>query len=772
MAPLTRLFLACLIALLWPASLFSTTFPVTNTNDGGAGSLRQAINDANGNSGLDTIAFNIPGSGVHTITPAFPQLPSITSPVVIDGSTQPGFAGMPLIEISGATIGNNGNGLVIDAGGSTIRSLVINHGWSTGILLLANNCVIEGCFLGTDPTGTIALGNTQGIGTAASVTNNVIGGTTAAARNLISGNAIGVLLNNGATNNLIEGNFIGTDITGNNALGNSAGVDLRDSNNVVGGDTAAARNVIGANNTGIRVSTSTGNSIQGNFIGTDVTGTIALGGLGNGIEITAATQIGGLTATPGTPPGNVISGAQAGGGSGHGIFVGNGISNNVIQGNLIGTDATGTQPLGNGLDGVQIFGAANVIGGTDVMARNVISGNGRHGINLGTDNASVHDNLIQGNFIGTDITGTQLLGNAGDGVFVTDSINNTIGGVATPGAFPGNLIAGNGGRGVGVIGVFTTTGLAVLGNSIFSNGGLGIDLKLDGVTENDHCDGDPGPNNLQNYPVITSVTATESSTHIQGMLDSAPNTTFTIEFYANTECDASGNGEGRTYLGSAQVTTNASCTATIDATLPVGLPEGQSVVTATATDPGNNTSEFSQCVSVLQLTAAASRKTHGTAGTFDIDLPLMGQPGVECRTGGVNGNHTLVFTFSNNVVSGNASVTSGTGNVSGSPIFSGNTMTVNLTGVTDAQTITITLTNVTDSFGHVLPDTAVSMHLLLGDTNGNGLVNASDVSLTKAQVGQPVGSGNFREDVNFNGTINAVDVALVKSRVGFAMAAP
>jgi hypothetical protein len=220
------------------------------------------------------------------------------------------------------------------------------------------------------------------------------------------------------------------------------------------------------------------------------------------------------------------------------------------------------------------------------------------------------------------------------------------------------------------------------------------------------------------------------------------------------------------------VTTNASCTATIDATLPVGLPEGQSVVTATATDPGNNTSEFSQCVSVLQLTAAASRKTHGTAGTFDIDLPLMGQPGVECRTGGVNGNHTLVFTFSNNVVSGNASVTSGTGNVSGTPIFSGNTMTVNLTGVTDAQTITITLTNVTDSFGHVLPDTAVSMHLLLGDTNGNGLVNASDVSLTKAQVGQPVGSGNFREDVNFNGTINAVDVALVKSRVGFAMAAP
>ena len=96
------------------------------------------------------------------------------------------------------------------------------------------------------------------------------------------------------------------------------------------------------------MSPSTGNVIQGNFIGTDVTGTKALG-LGDGISITGAAQIGGLTTTPGTPPGNVISGAQAGGGSGHGIVVANGINNNVIQGNLIGTDATGTQPLGNGL---------------------------------------------------------------------------------------------------------------------------------------------------------------------------------------------------------------------------------------------------------------------------------------------------------------------------------------------------------------------------------------------------------------------------------------
>jgi titin len=145
------------------------------------------------------------------------------------------------------------------------------------------------------------------------------------------------------------------------------GVDVRSNDTLVGGATAGARNVIGANSTCISVSAATGSTIQGNFIGTDVTGTKALG-LGDGIFTTGAAQIGGLTATPGIPPGNVISGALAGGGSGHGILIGNGVANNVVQGNLIGTDASGTVALGNGLDGVVIFGAFNVIGGTDVAA--------------------------------------------------------------------------------------------------------------------------------------------------------------------------------------------------------------------------------------------------------------------------------------------------------------------------------------------------------------------------------------------------------------------
>jgi hypothetical protein len=173
--------------------------------------------------------------------------------------------------------------------------------------------------------------------------------------------------------------------------------------------------------------------------------------------------------------------------------------------------------------------------------------------------------------------------------------------------------------------------------------------------------------------------------------------------------------------------------------------------------------------SPVQLTDAVSRKTHGVAGIFDVDLPLSGEPGVECRSGGAGGNHTFVFTFTNNVVSGNAAVTSGVGTVSGPPTFSGNTMTVNLTGVSDVQRITVTLSNVTDCFGSVLPVTPVSANMLVGDTTGNKTVNASDVAQVKGQAGVPVSTGNFREDVTVNGSINASDVGLVKANVGHSV---
>ena len=167
----------------------------------------------------------------------------------------------------------------------------------------------------------------------------------------------------------------------------------------------------------------------------------------------------------------------------------------------------------------------------------------------------------------------------------------------------------------------------------------------------------------------------------------------------------------------------------------------------------------------LQLSAAFSRKTHGALGSFDIPLPLTGTPGLECRSSG--GDHAIVFTFTNNVVSGSVSVTSGIGTVLGNPTFAGNTMTVNLTGVADVQQIAVTISDVTDAFGQVLPSTStVNMNLLMGDTNGNKSVTSTDVSETKSQSGVPVTNANFRRDVTPNGSINASDLGLVKSRTG------
>ena len=166
----------------------------------------------------------------------------------------------------------------------------------------------------------------------------------------------------------------------------------------------------------------------------------------------------------------------------------------------------------------------------------------------------------------------------------------------------------------------------------------------------------------------------------------------------------------------------------------------------------------------LQIASVVSRKTHGAAGDFDVNLPLSGSPGVECRSTG--GNDTFIFTFSNNVVSGNASVTGGSGGVSGSPTISGNTMTVSLTGVGDDQQLTVTATGVMDTFGQTLPDTAVNAIMLIGDTNANGTVNSSDVAQTKSQIGAAVDATNFREDINASGTVNATDVGQVKNNLG------
>src|SRR6266542_2515534 len=473
-------------------------FVVTNTFNSGAGSLRQAILDSNAAApGPNTITFNIPDSGVHTISPVS-ALPTITVPVTIDGYTQPGASANTLpnadnailrIEINGVNAGAS-VGLLITAGNSTIRGLVVNRFGDVGIESHTTSAVgniIEGNFIGTDPTGTTALGNgatvvnAGGVFIANGANNNTIGGTTPAARNLISGNVndgiqffSGGGSNPNPFNNTVRGNFLGTTATGTAALGNArVGVFISGSpNNTIGGTISGARNIISRNgNVGAEIggTAATANNVQGNYIGTDVTGTTALG---NGATAANAggvfifggasnNAIGGTTSTArNLISGNVNDGVQfsSGGGSNPNPF------NNFVQGNFIGTNVTGTAALANLRIGIfNSGGPGNTMGGTISGARNLISGNSLDGVLIQSSTAT--NNLIQGNYIGTDVNGTTALANARIGIFICASPNNTIGGTTSSAR---NVISGNASFGI-QIQETTATGNIVDGNFIGTN---------------------------------------------------------------------------------------------------------------------------------------------------------------------------------------------------------------------------------------------------------------------------------------------------------------
>jgi hypothetical protein len=617
---------------------------VANTNDHGAGSLRQAITDANSIPGRDRIVFNIPGAGVKTISPDA-ALPDLTGPVVIDASTQPGYVGAPLVELDGGRTGGSSNGLRLTGGDSVVRGLAISRfNGGTGIVLAGNGNVVEGCylginaagvvnnqpnhtgvsvsgannrigsttpaarnvisgnsfegvtvfgagnqikgnFIGTDPSGGVAIPNgTRGIEISGSTdpaqtAGNVVGGTETGARNVVSGNGNGGITTR-ALGTVIQGNFVGTDVTGTVALGNSVGISLEGRNSTIGGATAAARNVISGQGAGINVSTFSNdpqNLIQGNYIGLDASGTHALGN-GTGIEVNSPnTSIGGTE----TGAGNVISGNLSG--------IECRLGNAFIRGNLIGTDASGNLPVGN-QSGVLISSNNNVVGGTVSGARNIISGN-IVGVQLGGNTtATPSGNVVQGNLIGMNASGSAPLPNILSGIGFGGASGNQIGGDET-GA--GNVIAFN--RTGLAMSSFQNVNNLIRGNSIFSNALLGIDLNADLlVTPNDLLDPDAGANNLQNFPLLSSVSSSGGTTHVEGSLISTPNTQFRIDFYSNLACDASGYGEGARPFGSTTVTTSASGNAALNVDLAQALAQGRTL-TATATDPTGNTSEFSPC---------------------------------------------------------------------------------------------------------------------------------------------------------------------------------
>jgi len=576
-------FITCIL-LITEVFASGETFTVTNVNDFVSGSLREAIMKANAASNPPSIiAFQIlPTNGiVHTITPFFP-LPAISNSVIIDGYSQPlshpntlalGNNAVLLIELQGNT--NFMDGLQILATNSVVQGLAINNFKGSGISIFgAGGNIIQGNLIAINVAGTTSKNNLFYGVSINSSPNNIIGGTLASARNVISANSrAGIqICCSESTNNLVQGNFIGTDRTGTVALGNAgAGVSLVEgtSDTLVGGISVGAGNLISGNGVGVQISYDStpgiSNFIQGNLIGTDVTGKTVLGNLSSGVQLGAPRNtVGGGT----RGAGNVISGNGS-----EGIEIDS--DQNLIQGNLIGTDISGSTALPNVSNGVFGVSGRNTIGGTATGQSNLISGNGANGVEIGSSG-----NVVQGNLIGTDITGLTGLPNALDGVFIEAGLN-TIGGTTSGN---GNIIAFNGGNGVSVSFSCECTS-AVLGNSIFSNQLLGIAGARLG-------------------PRLSSANSCGGNTTISGSLNDFPATTFRVEFFSNVSCDGSGSGEGESFLGTTSVTTDARGSNDFVFTLPVSIPAGR-IITATASaldaESGEYvTSGFSQCLLVIR----------------------------------------------------------------------------------------------------------------------------------------------------------------------------
>jgi hypothetical protein len=572
-------------------------------------------------------------------------------------------------------------------------------------ILINSDCVIAGNFIGTDVTGTQALGNgiAHGAGISVGGSHNLIGtnadgaGDTAE-RNVISGGGTGDGIFLGGTGNVVAGNYIGTDVTGTIALGNREGVILAGNGNRIGADghdphPAAERNIISGNfDAGVDDAfNGSHNVIAGNFIGTDVAGTTATGTDGRPLGNQTCGILGGwcqheLYGTNSDGVGddaerNIISGNL-----GPGIlFRGTpGVPDdyNIIAGNYLGTDVTGAQIIGNGNADVEILnaGAGNRIGvdshdvnpsagrnimsggvvlqstsspdvmgtvvagnyiGTDATGEHSFGGGGVTLINspstrIGTDSDGVGDaiernvvgtvvingpatgTVVAGNFIGTDAGGTVSFPNAAHGVVLDHAVSAQVGGsgdrgntiaFSTPTNVPTNYYLVVPGAGVTVLG---GSGNTIQGNSIFSNTHLGIDRGGNGVTAN-------SPNNPNNFPVLSAAYAS-ASTSVVGTFNSTPGTTFTLDFYANAAPDPSGYGEGQTYLGSTTVTTDASGNVTFQLAGLAATSPGQ-WVSATATGP-SGTSEFAYDVKVTlaptttTVIASANTPLLGDSVTF------------------------------------------------------------------------------------------------------------------------------------------------------------
>ncbi|HYG83260.1 MAG TPA: right-handed parallel beta-helix repeat-containing protein [Verrucomicrobiae bacterium] len=658
-----------------PAS--AATFTVTNTNDTGAGSLRQAITDANAVAGSHTITFNIPGAGPHVITPvtALPLLGNTTHAshsIIIDGCSQPGSicSAFPLtlkVQINGVNVNVTNSGVfgVIRTrdGGMTIRGLSITNSQVAAIrghrtamdgqFWHPNNLVAEYNYIGLMPDGTAAP-NALGVGLINSLGGISGGDNDRVSNNVISSNTGTALITNSGggfspvqpmDDLIIENNIVGLDPTGTQPRPNGNGLSITGTNNAIVRNNTVAHNTgfgmefrIQSINLLVQNNTVRNNGTQGmtfsrgaivspEFVGpVTMTGNTITGNTQNGILITDSPDItiGGAAAAEA----NTISDNGA-----------NGI--NVTGALAVNTDVLGNQINDNGQYGVRITGSASnatidgntassntnagiaVSSGSAVqITNNAVTSSVQNGLELtSSNNLTITGNDINNNdygIVGTSVNNATLhdntiATNASDGISLMSSNNVTIGGIA---AGQANHIHANGGVGVGVglSASDASTAVSVRGNSIHDNQGLGIDLGSNDVTANDGApDADVGPNTFIDFPVITSVT--RGSVIVGGTYEGAANQTYNLDFYVNTAADASGYGEGQTYVGSGTVTTDASGLVAYEFTFPGTLPTG-GVVSATATDASNNTSEFS-------LAALANPTAIDNTVTVTVGQPVI-----------------------------------------------------------------------------------------------------------------------------------------------------
>jgi hypothetical protein len=525
----------------------ASTLTVTNLNDSGPGSFRQVILDSNATPGQDGIGFAFTNPGVYTISLAS-ALPAITGSVTIDGL---GHGSAVQIELDGSHAGANVDGLTI-----------------SGAPTLDQSVIIQGLVINRFSGSGIVLSNTGGN----LITRNRIG-TSADGMTDLGNGQHGILVNNSSSvfigNNIISGNEAsGVMITGGNSRGNEI------TNNIIGTAADSA-------------------SPLANRVGVSIVG----GAHDNIVGMTDAQSLNRNLISRNTEDGVLIE----------------------SNGNLVSSYI-----LRNGHDGVLVRnGSGNKIGDTVRGFHNVISGNGANGVEL----VGASNNLVQQSLIGPDVGFYgDPLPNGGDGILLSAGANNNIiGGLNNLANIPdGNIISHNNGAGVRVLdgsgnavienritlnngaGVFVNTptdvgsnSTTILSNSMNANGGLGIDLAPAGVSPNDASDVDTGANGLQNFPALNTVRAAGGwPTFIQGTLNSTPNTKFNLQFFNSDPCDASGNGEGVVDIGASSVTTDSSGNAVFSSNLSDGTSQAHpgSFVTATATDPSGNTSEFSPCV--------------------------------------------------------------------------------------------------------------------------------------------------------------------------------